>query len=1236
MPKFGFLKIVFLALLVVLVQGTWALAGTTGTLSGYVIQADGTALADAKVTATSPSDSVSTTTDAGGHFVFVSLTPDTYTVTASKDGYDPTTQPGVTVLADSTQVTRITLHQTVKVLGHVTSTAQAALVKAGTTADVYSINATTSAKSATLGGGGSLGQAYGAIASQPGVVVPPGQMGWFQTIHIRGGDFDQVGYEFDGVPVLRSYDNYPTTSASTLGQQELQIYTGGAPANSESQGLAGYINQVIKSGTYPGFANLNLGIGSPTMYNSMQLEVGGATPNRNFSYYLAFGNSSQNFRYFDNNNGASLQSQFGTPIAPGSPAGGCGAPNAKNFSSCYASGIGPGGYVMAPPIDSFDVAQSWDHESIMNLHFGIPHKIDSGKDDIQLLYDNTYLHNTYYSSASDWGLPSTPAFQAAYGGNSYGYLSGPIFGWQFLGQPGATFPTTVSAAKLQSMVNPVYFAYNPNSVTTGSIPINQRDGTANPNSIIKLQFQHNIGTDQYIRVYGFENWSEWPQTCPNTGATDFEGYCPLNYYVSTYTSGISSQYANQINDKNLINIEVSDFWATDYRANDTTMYNQVSGSLNRHTHLDSFLYLVNAKNPTNGVCYDPSGNAVSCYSSQAISVGLCGAGTAGLGVPALSGNCLADLIHGLGPQGLPATLPATCGGGPCEWFAAETGRRGGGNYAKPNFGWLSLQDQWKPSQNLLFNIGARYTRYFYQLANTGGPAQNFWFNAFNNSYCVFPGGGQVPAYNPANDAGVNQACPAGEVPAHMTNLPSDTETFTDLEPRIGGTYTANSDNVIRFNYGRYNQPPNTAYEQYDLLNQDLASYDANNFWPVGFTTTTHHITPPTADNYDASWEHRFAGSDVSFKLTPFLRRTRGQIQNFFLDQKTGFVSGLNAGNQTSDGVEFELSKGDFNQNGLSGLFSFTFTHSFINYSSLANGGSVLSTVNVAIQQYNSFTGRCAGTNPSNNPNSLCGTFGGANAVACFNPTSGTPDPTCAAGDVANPYFNAPAQPLFDLTGNYVPFSTIPGVIEAASGSYETPTAATLILNFKHDKWAITPQLQFFGGGYYGDPLTGSGIDPTSCTGTLAGGVSGDPRYPYGGTGNPYDAMTCGGTIAVPDPYTHKFDNLGAFRGPNQILLHTQLSYDVSQRVTMSLNLANIVNHCSGGTAEPWTNGATQHVCGYTLPGYGIPLSYGSFAPQSAGGIFNPGSTPQTEVQFPYQQNPTVQPFNAYLNVQIKL
>jgi hypothetical protein len=512
------------------------------------------------------------------------------------------------------------------------------------------------------------------------------------------------------------------------------------------------------------------------------------------------------------------------------------------------------------------------------------------------------------------------------------------------------------------------------------------------------------------------------------------------------------------------------------------------------------------------------------------------------------------------------------------------------------------------------------------VSDTGGAARNFWFNAFNNSYCVLPGAGQVPFYNGANDAGVNQACPlvngVQSVPSIMTNLPNDTTTYNEFEPRVGGTYTINPDNVLRFSYGKYTQAPNTAFDQHNLLQPSLVSYAANNFWPVGFTSTTHQIRPPTSNNYDFSWEHQ--SGDMSFKLTPFLRQTKDQIQNFFLNQKTGFISGLNVGRQTSDGVEFELTKGDFNHNGLSGLFSLTFTRSLIKYSPTANGGSVLSTVNLAIQQYNSYTSACASAAPSSNPNALCGQFGNVNALATE--TNG----------VANPYFNAPIRPLFDLGGAYLPFSTIPGAVEASAFSYETPLAATFVLNFKHDKLAISPQFQYFAGGYYGDPLSGYGVNPATCNALASGGISGDPRYKYGGTGTPYDAMSCTGRVPIPDPYTGNFDNLGAFRAPNQLLMHMQLSYDVTPRIALTLNLANILNQCSGGSSMPWTRLASNKVCGYVLPGYGAPLNYGGIAPSSAGGFFNPGATFQPILEFPYQENPTVAPFNAFLGVKIKL
>ena len=66
-----------------------ARAGTTGTLGGEVSSADtGAPIVDAKVTAASPSQTSSTSTDRTGRFVFLSLIPDTYALSAAKDGYE--------------------------------------------------------------------------------------------------------------------------------------------------------------------------------------------------------------------------------------------------------------------------------------------------------------------------------------------------------------------------------------------------------------------------------------------------------------------------------------------------------------------------------------------------------------------------------------------------------------------------------------------------------------------------------------------------------------------------------------------------------------------------------------------------------------------------------------------------------------------------------------------------------------------------------------------------------------------------------------------------------------------------------------------------------------------------------------------------------------------------------------------------------------------------------------------
>lgn len=101
LPLKRVLAAVLLALAFILGGTTSAPAGTTGSLTGVVVDAStNRPLAGVRVVADSPSQNASVVTDRTGHFSFLSLSPDSYRLTASADGHDTSSVSGVTVEAD--------------------------------------------------------------------------------------------------------------------------------------------------------------------------------------------------------------------------------------------------------------------------------------------------------------------------------------------------------------------------------------------------------------------------------------------------------------------------------------------------------------------------------------------------------------------------------------------------------------------------------------------------------------------------------------------------------------------------------------------------------------------------------------------------------------------------------------------------------------------------------------------------------------------------------------------------------------------------------------------------------------------------------------------------------------------------------------------------------------------------------------------------------------------------------
>lgn len=1124
-----------------LCQGTMVLAGTSGTLSGTVVDdATKQPITGAKVNAVSPSQSAIATTDATGRFNFLALAPDTYLVSIEKAGYDTATVQGVTVTADQVQSVQVNAFAVTKVIGRTTARPSTDLVRPGVTADVYTINPTTAQKAQALGGGGALTQAYSAIASVPGVYVPVGQSGWLHQVVVRGSTFDQTGFEYDGVPVNRAFDNYPAHTAPTIGQQELQVYTGGGPAGASATGLGGFVNQVVRNGTYPGFANAQVAIGGPSYYHNFNFEIGGATPNRLFSWYGGFSGFNQNWRYLDQFNGVSnplFKSPLVTPSIQGNGNGDGVAPICVNGAP-PASAVVPAGtwnrglcYGFAPgALES--KAQVTDREFVSNFHIGIPHRSDDGKDDIQLLYTASALSSFF----ADSPRLIAPFLQNAFGSGATNYKDA----W--------TFPKgTVFGQPATGLTASPYFF--PSSSTArpmgGPIPADRMDGVQNDASIIKLQYQKNMGSKAYMRIFGYSFYSDWL----NNGAVSAGspiGVLPVNvpvdYELSTHTRGLEFQLADQITNEHLLQFTANYTTANSTRWNNGTPSNSLT---TKSTNLTDAA----------GNCYNAAGALAACNSST----------TRGS-----FGN----------PTPFAATGAAAAAG--ATWIVTTPGQVGSYNTVSPKFSSFSLTDNWKPSDKLTLNLGLRFERFEYDMKGTNDPGNLFWANAALREAC----------YNPTTLAAGTFALNCAPGLVHPNGLAGSAlynnnyplaYAPTVLEPRAAATFRMSDDTVLRASYGRYAEPPNTASVHYTRFEPNTPGFFFGKFSAVGFFSPFHAIRPAVASNYDFSLEQHLRGTDMSFKLTPFARVTKDDLQNVFIDQTTQFASFINAGTATSKGIEFQFNKGDFNRNGFAFQASYTYTDVKIKYQNLGNSSvNPIDQINASIAGFNAFTQAGGGSPCYSNINTGTGA-----PVAC------AADPTA----IRNPYYNLPMQALLDRNGSYTPFTFTPAVQGAVQGSYYAPHVFALLLNYKHDKLSISPSFQVIAGQKYGAPLNQLGWDPTSCNQNQA--AAGIPSAVAAGLGQNADWTSCTAQLNIPNYETGTFDRMGAYTQPTQLVGNLQISYDLSKQVRLNVLVANLINNCFGGSRAPWTVGGSG-ACNYGLDPFfatpGVSNNYNGTGP----------------------------------------
>jgi outer membrane receptor protein involved in Fe transport len=291
------LKLLLTAVMGLLFVSNLALAGTTGKISGVVLDGESNEPLPGAVVMVLGT-SLGANTDLDGRFTIINVPVGTYSVQAKMMGYETQTIMNLKSIMDLTTVANFKLKTEIIKGQEIVVTAQR-----GNTAVIRDITSTTKTVSTkeieNMAGVRSYADV---VARQSGVVSSSGGgSGATAGLHVRGGRSNEIAYFVDGLSTQDQVTGGSGAQINTNAIQEVMVITGGFNAE-YGQAMSGVVNVVTKSGSNKTEGMVRYKTNSIFSeddvvnrdYDGLEANVGGPIPFlKDFKYFV----SGETYRY---------------------------------------------------------------------------------------------------------------------------------------------------------------------------------------------------------------------------------------------------------------------------------------------------------------------------------------------------------------------------------------------------------------------------------------------------------------------------------------------------------------------------------------------------------------------------------------------------------------------------------------------------------------------------------------------------------------------------------------------------------------------------------------------------------------------------------------------------------------------------------------------------------------------------------------------------------------------------